>query len=139
MRMSLLAATNPQKKNTETSVANAPLLDCVISLKYAMTLAIVSRLMAFINKMLLLLLPACGASFIFAAMKAPDLKLLTPEHFDDYELIDCGNFEKLERFGKYVTIRPEPQALWTPVKSPKEWERMAHVRFEPKNSSSGEW
>ena len=30
----------------------------------------------------------------------------------DYELIDSGNFEKLERFGRYVMIRPEQRALW---------------------------
>ena len=32
--------------------------------------------------------------------------------FADYELIDSGEFEKLERFGRYVTRRPEPQAIW---------------------------
>ena len=37
--------------------------------------------------------------------------LLTPQNFKDYELIDVGNFEKLERFGQYITIRPEPQAV----------------------------
>ena len=30
----------------------------------------------------------------------------------DYELLDSGNFEKLERFGRYVLRRPEPKALW---------------------------
>jgi 23S rRNA (cytosine1962-C5)-methyltransferase len=65
--------------------------------------------------------------------------LLTPHHFPDYELIDCGAFEKLERFGKYVTIRPEPQALWSPVMTQKEWEKLAHVRFVPTSSSSGTW
>ena len=35
---------------------------------------------------------------------------LTPA-FWDYELIDTGDFEKLERFGRYVTLRPEPQAI----------------------------
>ena len=30
----------------------------------------------------------------------------------DYELIDSGNEEKLERYGKYVLRRPDPQALW---------------------------
>ena len=34
---------------------------------------------------------------------------LTPD-FGDYELLDTGDFEKLERFGRYVTRRPEPQA-----------------------------
>ena len=39
----------------------------------------------------------------------------TPESWKDYELIDCGDGEKLERFGKYTLIRPEPQALWRPA------------------------
>ena len=67
------------------------------------------------------------------------MQLLTPTHFPDYELIDCGNFEKLERFGKYVTIRPEPQAVWDPKLSQKEWEKKAHVRFVANSSSSGTW
>lgn len=65
--------------------------------------------------------------------------LLYPQGFDDYELIDSGDFEKLERFGKYITIRPEPQALWDKQLPEKEWARMAHVRFEAKSSSSGTW
>src|SRR3954467_7068644 len=65
--------------------------------------------------------------------------LLTPTNFPDYELIDCGDFEKLERFGKYVTIRPEPQAVWTKKLSHQEWDKTAHVQFVPKSSSSGEW
>src|SRR3954464_5185551 len=65
--------------------------------------------------------------------------LLTPQNFKDYELIDVGNFEKLERFGQYITIRPEPQAVWDKKLSQKEWEQRAHVRFEPKSSSAGEW
>jgi 23S rRNA (cytosine1962-C5)-methyltransferase len=65
--------------------------------------------------------------------------LLTPKNFPDYELIDCGNFEKLERFGKYILIRPEPQAVWKPAMQEKEWEKMAHVKFMPSSSSSGTW
>ncbi len=49
----------------------------------------------------------------------------------DYELIDCGDFCKLERFGKYVTIRPEPKALWKKSLPDAEWEKMAHTRFVP--------
>jgi 23S rRNA (cytosine1962-C5)-methyltransferase len=67
------------------------------------------------------------------------MQLLTPTHFSDYELIDCGNFEKLERFGKYITIRPEPQAVWPKIYSESEWEKLAHIKFIPKSSSSGEW
>jgi 23S rRNA (cytosine1962-C5)-methyltransferase len=34
------------------------------------------------------------------------------EYWKDYELVDSGRGEKLERFGKYTLIRPEPKALW---------------------------
>jgi len=67
------------------------------------------------------------------------MQLLTPTHFPDYELIDCGDFEKLERFGKYLLIRPEPQAVWDKKLSQREWEKKAHVKFVPRTSSSGEW
>lgn len=65
--------------------------------------------------------------------------LLHPTQFADYELIDSGNFEKLERFGEYITIRPEPQALWDKVLKESEWNKRAHVRFVAKSSSSGIW
>lgn len=67
------------------------------------------------------------------------MQLLTPTGFTDYELIDCGDFEKLERFGKYITIRPEPQAVWPKIYSKSEWEKMAHIKFVPRSSSSGDW
>ena len=65
--------------------------------------------------------------------------LLSPKKFADYELIDSGEFEKLERFGNYITIRPEPQAVWGKNLSVKEWEKLAHVKFIPKSSSAGSW
>ena len=49
----------------------------------------------------------------------------------DYELIDSGDFSKLERWGSYVTIRPEPKALWTKALSDEEWRRLAHTEFKP--------
>ena len=49
----------------------------------------------------------------------------------DYELIDSGDFSKLERFGPYVTIRPEPKALWARTLSEEEWRRTAHTEFKP--------
>ncbi len=36
------------------------------------------------------------------------MQLLTPKHWTDYELIDTGNHEKLERFGRYILIRSCP-------------------------------
>lgn len=68
-----------------------------------------------------------------------EIQAFTPQSFADYELIDSGGFLKLERFGQFITIRPEPQAVWDSTLSMPEWEKMAHVRFEPKSSSSGNW
>jgi 23S rRNA (cytosine1962-C5)-methyltransferase len=69
----------------------------------------------------------------------PDILSLTPAHFHDYELLDSGGYMKLERFGKYITIRPEPQAVWDPQQQMPHWENSAHVRFVARSSSSGDW
>ena len=53
------------------------------------------------------------------------------EYWKDYELIDSGRGEKLERFGKYVLRRPEPKALWAPSLPEGEWKRHSHVVFRP--------
>ena len=69
------------------------------------------------------------------------MQLLTPTHFADYELIDSGSFQKLERFGKYVLIRPEPQAIWNPSMSENEWDKMATAVFklEKNDTEKGRW
>ncbi len=67
------------------------------------------------------------------------IHLLTPQHWKDYELIDCGDFEKLERFGNIVLIRPEPQAVWSRKLSVKQWEQLHHIKFKGRSATSGEW
>ena len=57
------------------------------------------------------------------------MQLLHPSSWKDYELIDSGEGEKLERFGKYTLSRPEPQAIWKKVLSEKEWKELADARF----------
>ena len=49
----------------------------------------------------------------------------------DYELLDSGAGEKLERFGGYVLARPEPKALWDKTLSESEWRKLTHTRFTP--------
>ena len=39
-------------------------------------------------------------------------ELLSASGWKDYELLDRGRFEKIERIGRYVLARPEPQAEW---------------------------
>ncbi len=58
-----------------------------------------------------------------------NLQLLSPSDWHDYELLDSGAFEKLERFGQYILIRPEPQAIWEPSLPAEEWQTLAHARF----------
>lgn len=65
---------------------------------------------------------------------------LTPD-IKDYELIDSGDFEKLERFGAYVLRRPEPQAIWHKSLAESEWRRIADASFlrDERNDERGEW
>jgi 23S rRNA (cytosine1962-C5)-methyltransferase len=47
----------------------------------------------------------------------------------DYELIDSGGKEKLERFGNFILRRPEPQALWNKSNKEEEWNELANATF----------
>lgn len=58
----------------------------------------------------------------------------TLKDWKDYELLDSGFGEKLERFGTYILIRPEPQALWPSHLNKSKWLAMAHARFVRDNS-----
>lgn len=61
--------------------------------------------------------------------------------FKDYQLIDTGDGEKLERFGLYTLRRPEPQAIWRKTLSAQEWERRADASFlrDARSDERGEW
>jgi 23S rRNA (cytosine1962-C5)-methyltransferase len=69
------------------------------------------------------------------------IKLLTPLHWTDYELIDCGNFEKLERFGNQVLTRPEPQAVWDKSLTEADWLKRSQAIFrkEKNDPEKGKW
>lgn len=58
------------------------------------------------------------------------MQLLKPHHWTEYELIDSGDYEKLERFGKYIIRRPEPQAVWRKSLPEVEWERLPGATFK---------
>jgi 23S rRNA (cytosine1962-C5)-methyltransferase len=66
---------------------------------------------------------------------------LCPGDWADYELIDTGGFEKLERFGEFILSRPEPQAIWDKSMSDEEWKKLAHAHFakEKNNPEKGQW
>jgi 23S rRNA (cytosine1962-C5)-methyltransferase len=62
--------------------------------------------------------------------------LLTASQWQDYELLDSGEGRKLERYGKYVFVRPEPQATWAPELDPDTWQS-AHAIFQATQEESG--
>ena len=70
-----------------------------------------------------------------------DIQLIVPERWAEYELIDSGNFQKLERFGDFILARPEPQAIWDKSLTDQEWEQRAHAIFRRDRQSPerGDW
>ena len=60
------------------------------------------------------------------------------DHWKDYEVIDTSKGEKLERWGKYILLRPDPQVLWdTPKKNPA-WKRLK-AHYHRSKKGGGEW
>ncbi|MGB0431275.1 MAG: class I SAM-dependent methyltransferase, partial [Bacteroidia bacterium] len=66
-------------------------------------------------------------------------QILSPENFTDYELLDCGDGRKLERFGKIKLIRPEPHATWKSQLSFDEWKSVASAQFISEDGQKGKW
>lgn len=56
----------------------------------------------------------------------------------DYEVIDTSNGEKLERWGKYLLVRPDPQVLWDTPRAHKGWKKM-NGHYHRSNRGGGEW
>ena len=46
------------------------------------------------------------------------------DKWKDYEVIDCSGGEKLERWGDYTLVRPDPQVIWDTPKKEKGWKHM---------------
>jgi 23S rRNA (cytosine1962-C5)-methyltransferase len=66
----------------------------------------------------------------------PTIDLLSSPNWKDYELLDSGDGQKLERFGPYRFARPEVQALWSKTLGVKEWQA-ADAVFQPSGEESG--
>ncbi len=60
------------------------------------------------------------------------------EHWKDYELLDCGGGEKLERWGKYLLVRPDPQAIWNTPRTHPGWRR-PDARYARSSAGGGAW
>ena len=62
----------------------------------------------------------------------------TFENFNDYELIDADNGERLERWGDIILIRPDPQIIWSEGHRDDRWNK-AHAIYHRSNSGGGYW
>ncbi len=67
---------------------------------------------------------------------SPTLIALESPRWRDYDLLDSGEGQKLERFGPYVMVRPEAQATWSRSRPPSDWSS-AHAVFTPTGEESG--
>lgn len=56
----------------------------------------------------------------------------------DYEIIDCSEGEKLERWGNYLLVRPDPQVIWSTPKTEKGWKKM-NGHYHRSAKGGGEW
>ena len=60
------------------------------------------------------------------------------ENWKDYELLDTSDGERLERWGKYILIRPDPQVIWKGKREHKLWSK-ADAIYRRSNSGGGAW
>ncbi len=64
--------------------------------------------------------------------------MLVSNEWKDYELLDMAKGQKLERWGKYILIRPDPQIVWDKKTNPKLWEK-ANAKYIRSNTGGGHW
>ena len=60
------------------------------------------------------------------------------ENWKDYEVYDCSEGEKLERWGRYTLLRPDPQVIWSTPKTNKNWKRL-NGHYHRSSKGGGEW
>lgn len=59
-------------------------------------------------------------------------------NWKDYEVLDTSNGEKLERWGDFTLVRPDPQVIWDTPKTLKGWTKM-NGHYHRSNKGGGEW
>lgn len=60
------------------------------------------------------------------------------DEWKDYEVIDCSKGEKLERWGDYLLVRPDPQVIWDTPRNHKGWKKM-NGHYHRSSKGGGEW
>ena len=65
--------------------------------------------------------------------------MLTPNNFKDYELLDASNGEKLERFGNYILLRPDPTIIWDNGSLEEKYKGKIDAIYHRSNKGGGSW
>ena len=60
------------------------------------------------------------------------------DRWKDYEVLDSSQGEKLERWGRYILLRPDPQVIWNTKKSAPEWKKL-NGHYHRSKKGGGEW
>ena len=60
------------------------------------------------------------------------------DNWKDYEVIDTSEGEKLERWGKYILLRPDPQVIWNTPKANPQWKKL-NGHYHRSSKGGGEW
>ena len=60
------------------------------------------------------------------------------DNWKDYEILDCSGGEKLERWGNYLLVRPDPQVIWDTPKKNRGWKEM-NGHYHRSKKGGGEW
>ncbi len=68
-----------------------------------------------------------------------NITLTSSPDWKDYQLLDSGDGKTLERFGKYLLVRPRPQAIWATSLPSSEWKKANAILVEEKQEYGGKW
>lgn len=76
--------------------------------------------------------------FLGQIVKKENKTMRLSDKWKDYELLDCSDGERLERWGDVILIRPDPQIIWKDSQTAPEW-NTAHARYIRSDKGGGAW
>jgi 23S rRNA (cytosine1962-C5)-methyltransferase len=68
-----------------------------------------------------------------------NIQIVISPAWQEYELLDSGNSQKLERFGDQILIRPEAEAIWKPALDSKDWQKAGAIFQPAPEENGGHW
>ncbi len=82
--------------------------------------------------------PPSGGKEICSVFERINIFMWIANGWKDYEVLDCSEGEKLERWGSYLLVRPDPQVIWNTPKTNRGWKKM-NGHYHRSSKGGGEW